>query len=134
MERGGDHSAQPSFGGSSQQDLDTPTAMTVFEALVGALRGASEYNRADQTRPAAVVWTDKERQWECLAPRLRAELPLLTLGPYDPGERIGPAIWLRCMIARTLPEADWAGEAMPILYLPGISRQELRAVEGCPRA
>lgn len=108
--------------------------MTVFEALVGALRGASEYNRADQTRPAAVVWTDKERQWECLATRLRAELPLLTLGPYDPGQRTGPAIWLRCMIARTLPEADWAGEVTPILYLPGISRQELRAVEGCPRA
>jgi len=36
------------------------------------------------------------------------------------------------MIARTLPEADWADNVTPILYLPGVSRQELRAVEECP--
>jgi hypothetical protein len=106
---------------------------TLYQVLVAALRQAAEYNRADTTAPAAVIWTDAARQWESLLPRLRTELPLLTLGPYDPAARSGPAIWLRCMIARTLPEADWPEEATPILYLPGISRQDLRAVDECPR-
>ena len=67
-------------------------------------------------------------------PRLRAALPLLTLGPYDPPAQTGPAIWLRCMIARTLIEADWPETETPILYLPGVSRQDLRAVAECPQA
>jgi hypothetical protein len=36
------------------------------------------------------------------------------------------------MIARTLPEASWPDGTIPILYLPGVSRHELRAVESCP--
>src|SRR5689334_4851919 len=108
--------------------------MTVYEELVAALGAAGRYNRADQVPPAAVLWTDRERQWEPLAPRLRTALPMLTLGAYDAAARVGPAIWLRCMIARALPGADWAADVTPILYLPGVSRQELRAVEECPRA
>ncbi len=109
--------------------------MNVYEALVAALRKASEYNKADQVFPTCVLWTDKERQWETLLPRLRESLPIITLGDYIPAMRTGPAIWLRCMIARTLPDMDyWADSETPILYLPGVSRQELRAVEDCPRA
>jgi hypothetical protein len=33
-----------------------------------------------------------------------------------------------------LPEADWPETSIPILYLPGVSRQELRAVAECPPA
>ncbi len=107
---------------------------TVLFELVRALRRASEYNAQDQTRPDVILWTDKDRQWEPLAYRLREALPeLLTLGTYAPRERTGPAIWLKCMLARTLPEADWPEQVVPILYLPGVSRQELRAVEECPR-
>ena len=109
-------------------------ANTFFDAFLAALRRAADYNKADQTPPAAILWTDKERQWEPLVPRLRAALPLLTLGTYDPLARTGPAIWLRCMIAQTLPEADWPEAETPILYLPGISRQDLRAVSQCPQA
>jgi hypothetical protein len=108
--------------------------MTVFEALVAALRRASEYNKADQAAPACILWTDKDRQWEPLLPRLRELLPILTLGNYALDVRTGPAIWIRCMIARALPDVDYEPEGnTPILYLPGISRQELRAVEDCPR-
>lgn len=107
---------------------------TLYAALRTALEQAAQYNKADAAAPVAVLWTDAARQWEPLLPRLRAELPILTLGPYDAATRTGPAIWLRCMIARTLPEADWpADDVTPILYLPGISRQELRAVDECPR-
>ncbi len=38
------------------------------------------------------------------------------------------------MIARTLPEADWPQGDTPILYLPGVSRQDLRAVAERPQA
>lgn len=31
-----------------------------------------------------------------------------------------------------LPGADWSEKTIPILYLPGVSRQELRAVAECP--
>jgi len=107
---------------------------TVQNELLRALVRSGEYNAQDQVAPAAILWTDKDRQWEPLTPRLREALPqFLILGPYAPAERTGPAIWIRCMIERTLPEADWPQSAIPILYLPGVSRQELRAVEECPR-
>ena len=107
---------------------------TVFEALTERLRKAAEFNSEDPIAPAVILWTDKEEQWQPLLPRLREALPeLLTLGAYDLAAKTGPAIWLRCMIARKLPEADWAENMVPIIYLPGVSRQELRAVEECPR-
>ena len=103
---------------------------TLGDALTVALQHASDYNQADASAPVVVLWTDAARQWETLLPRLRAKLPILTLGPYDPSTRTGPAIWLRCMIARALPEADWPESVTPILYLPGISRQELNRQAG----
>lgn len=111
------------------------SAGTVFDALLEAVRQATDYNRNDQVAPAAILWTDKDREWEPLTPRLRTDLPhFLTLGDYDPEARTGPAIWLRCMIARTLPGADWPENTVPIVYLPGVSRQELRSVDECPKA
>ena len=41
-------------------------------------------------------------------------------------------LWLRCVIAGTLPESKLP-EGTPIIYLPGVSRADLRAVEECPR-
>lgn len=107
---------------------------TFFDALLDALRRVSGYNRNDQEPPAAVLWTDGERQWEPLLPRLRDAVSLLTLGPYDPATRTGSSYWLRCMIARTLPEDVLAPDIVPIVYLPGVSRQDMRAVEDAPTA
>ena len=107
--------------------------MTVLEALIHSVTRAGEFNRDDQVGPAVVLWPDKDRQWEALMPLLRERVPhLLTLGAYDAKSRTGPAVWLQCMMARTLPEAQWPEKAIPILYLPGVSRQELRAVSECP--
>jgi hypothetical protein len=100
---------------------------------VQSIARAGEYNRNDQVAPAVILWPDKERQWEPLLPLLRERLAhLLTLGTYDVGTRTGPAVWLRCMIARSLPEAKWTEKDIPVIYLPGVSRQELRAVAECP--
>jgi hypothetical protein len=105
----------------------------LFE-VTRALEHAGEYNAHDQVAPAAILWPDKERQWEPLASRLREALPqFLILGPYAPDERTGPAIWIRCMLERSVREATWPESAIPILYLPDVSRQELRSIEGCAR-
>lgn len=115
--------------------------MNILDAIIQSLGRAGEYNRDDQVAPAVILWPDKERQWEPVMPVLRERLPnLLTLGPYVVNCKTGPAIWLRCMIGRSstsqplLPEANWSEKIIPILYLPGVSRQELRAVAECPPA
>lgn len=107
---------------------------TVVDALVEALRGAGAYNANDVVAPVAVLWTDGGRQWESLVTRLRDLLPILTLGPYDPERRTGPAYWLRCAITPELPDLELPGEGPPIIYLPGVTRVQLRAVEECPPA
>ncbi|MEW6217233.1 MAG: BREX-1 system phosphatase PglZ type B [Candidatus Bipolaricaulota bacterium] len=82
--------------------------------------------------PVALLWTDEEGQWLPLVPALRAINPwIYTFGKYDPEARTGPAIWLKCIVDRTLPEAPPEGEA-PILYLPWVRRQDLRAAADCP--
>lgn len=107
--------------------------ITVFEAVIESLNEATKYNPDDVVAPAVVLWTDKDGQWESLMPLLRDRLPqLMTLGQYNPQSKTGPAIWVRCMLARVLPEADWQEGTVPILYCPNVSRQELRAVEECP--
>jgi hypothetical protein len=107
--------------------------MTVLDAIVQSLGRASDHNRDDYVPPAVVLWPDRERLWVPVISAFRLRLPqLLTLGAYDSSARTGPAVWLRCMIARSLPEAEWPSTAIPIIYLPGVSRQDLRAVAECP--
>lgn len=105
--------------------------MSVLDALISALNDACRYNHNDQVAPAAVLWPDGERLWERVVPRLRPLVPLLTLGPYQPEALTGPAIWLRCILAGTL-ETPRLPQGTPVLYLPGVSRQSLRAVKRCP--
>jgi hypothetical protein len=111
-----------------------PASTTVLHKLLAALAQGCVYNRNDQVPPTVLLWPDQDRQWEPLMPRLRGILPhLLTLGAYDPTTRTGPAIWLRCMFTRTLPGLTyWPEDTTPIVYLPGVSRPQLRAVEDCP--
>jgi hypothetical protein len=109
-------------------------ARTVLDALVGALEKAVTDASEVGGRPAVVLWTDKERQWEPIVQLLKLRLPaFLVLGPWAPAERSGPAIWLRCVLAGAIPEVIVSADAASIVYLPGISRAELRAVEDCSR-
>ena len=83
--------------------------------------------------PAALLWTDADGQWAPLIPALQKVLPqLYVLGAYAPEDRHGPVIWLRCIVERTLPEVSPPDGAVPILYLPKVSRQDLRAGGDCP--
>jgi hypothetical protein len=83
--------------------------------------------------PVAVLWTDTDAQWRPLVPALRNLLPqLYVLGNYEPAKHAGPAIWLKCIVDRSLPEASPPSGTVPLLYLPGVSRQDLRAGGDCP--
>jgi len=81
-------------------------------------------------KPEVILWPDPEQQWIDVISDLQATFPhLLIFGQYDLLKKQGPAIWLKCMVAKTLPEANW-DDATPIIYLPGISKNDLRNIEG----
>jgi hypothetical protein len=107
--------------------------MKIIEYLLKSLKDKANCNLDVQAAPACILWTDHGRQWEAVIPRLLIELPeLVILGDYDPEKRAGPAIWLRCVIADKADDLKLPGDRTPIIYLPGVSRQDLRAVESCP--
>jgi len=104
---------------------------TLIDHLVESLETAAEYNADSLVAPIAVVWTDEHREFEELIPLLRERAPILTFGDFDPATLTGPAEWIRCAVADTVPWERPSG-ATPIVYLPGVSRAQLRAVEECP--
>ena len=74
--------------------------MRVMEYLIKVVRDAAVFNPEIQVAPTCILWPDRDRQWEAIIPLLQAELSeLLILGEYAPDKGVGPAIWLRCMIA-----------------------------------
>jgi len=120
---------------------------TVCARLIKSLTGAAVYNPDVQVGPACILWPDRDRQWEAIIPRLQVEVAdLFVLGDYNLEKRTGPAIWLRCVLAGEISIQNGASsvdgvkekqicyrtaENIPIFYLPGVSRQDLRAVESC---
>ena len=106
---------------------------TVIEALASSLEAASAYNSNDMEKPAAVLWADHDSRWQPIVPQLRRLMPqLLTLGEYRSEDRTGPSVWLRCVIGRALEAPEVPAEMTPVVYLPGVGRQELGAAETCP--
>lgn len=108
------------------------TSKSLALALAKAIQSVAKGNSHTAVPVAAVLWPDKERQWEPAISQIRQAIPsLLTLGAYDLECRSGPAIWLKCAIAGLVPDIQFDG--VPVIYLPGVSRAELRAIESCPR-
>jgi len=105
---------------------------TLIEALAQRLRACAA--AADGFAPAAaILWTDPDGQWHGLVEKLLAEMPeLVVYGDFRPELRTGPAIWLRCVVERALDAPLLPAEFVPVVYLPRVGRQQLRAGEGCP--
>jgi len=111
-----------------------PGNATVLDRLIESLRAKST-TLEGQERPAAILWTDPKGEWRPLVELLLARVEeLLVLGDYRPEARTGPAIWLRCVVDGTLEEPKIPEGRAPILYLPGVARQQLRAGKECPPA
>jgi hypothetical protein len=99
---------------------------TVLKDLCDFLH-ARDTARDGETRPCAILWTDPRHEWTPAIERLQQALPeLMVLGAYDPSRRTGPAIWLRCVVDRTITGIVPNG-ATPIILLPGVGRQDLQA-------
>lgn len=106
---------------------------SVLDRLVEFLTKAAAGNSHTAAAAAAVIWTDKDRQWVWAIDRLQQAMPqLLTLGSFNAARRTGPAIWLKGAVAGLMPDVQFKG--VPVIYLPGVSRAELRAIETCPRS
>src|SRR5688500_3493737 len=100
---------------------------SIYDKVVAALRQAGQHNSNIMVRPEVILWPDFEIQWSSIIPDLQKTFSaLLIYGPYDSIKKQGPAIWLKCMIAQTLPEATWPDTETPIIYLPGISKNDLK--------
>lgn len=97
--------------------------MTILDFIAQSLKQAADYNSHDVVPPRAVLWTDAERIWEPVIEQVRGACPhLWILGDYLPEKKQGPAAYLRFAMETECPKG-----AMPVLYLPGISRAEFRS-------
>lgn len=106
--------------------------MNIKSKLADALLSAAKVNRSLMTAPAAVLWPDPDCQWQHVVPSLADVVPgLLTLGQYQPESRQGPSIWLKTVIGGGIQLLKPG--VVPVVYLPGVSKADLRAIESCPR-
>lgn len=112
--------------------MQTEMSATILDAVQRSLLQAARH-APGEVGPAAILWPDADGQWQSLIPQLRNLMPqLLILGTCDPEQRQGPAIWIRCVIEGALPEVLLPERAVPVIYMPNVSRQTLRNVEECP--
>ncbi len=108
---------------------------TILSTLATAAREAATYNPNTQAPPSCILWPDGGNQFASVLPLLRDALPeLLSLGPLDLSSRQGPAEWIRCAMAGTLTVPGYVVPVggVPIIYLPGISRADLRIASSLP--
>jgi hypothetical protein len=103
---------------------------TVLDRLVARITEALAYNANAAVAPAALLWPDGGSQWRTIIDRIGERLPVVTLGDYDSDARQGPAYWLRCVVMRTVDVG--LPDGSPIVYLPGVARSALRAIDTCP--
>jgi hypothetical protein len=105
---------------------------TLLDALTASLAAATR-SPEGVADPVALLWTDADGQWRPLLPALQKVCAhLYVLGGYDAGRLTGPAIWLKCIVERTLSAVSPSPGTVPILYLPEVGRQDLRAGGDCP--
>ena len=104
----------------------------MLDRLVARLAAARDHNANAHVAPAALLWPDEGRQWLSVVDRIASRLPIVSLGDYSPDRRSGPGYWIRCVVAGTVDAGVHDG--VPIVYLPGVSRTALRAVDTCPAA
>jgi len=76
-----------------------------------------------EEKPAAILWTGADGQWQPLVRKLQEPLPHLVVhGNDEPTKRAGPAIWLKCVVARTI-DIGLPKDSVAIVHLPRRTRQ-----------
>lgn len=101
--------------------------MTILDHLIDALKKAAVYNRHDLAKPKVILWTDGERLWEGVAQEIAKARPgFFRLDDSENTAFGGTAVWIRYQLGK------WEEREVPVLYLPGISRQDFRGAENLP--
>jgi hypothetical protein len=104
--------------------------MKIKENLINSIRNAAQYNSNVEVKPACILWTDGDEFWKEIILDLQEEMSeLYILGKYNPKKKTGPAIWLRCIVDGTIEGMEV--DKIPVLYLPGKKRDDLRNTENC---
>ena len=104
---------------------------SIYDKVLSSLKQAEQHNSSIMIKPEVILWPDPEMQWADVIPIMQEDLPqLISYGTYMSGQKQGPSIWIKCMVAKVLPEANWKDNVTPIIYLPGVSKNDLRNVEG----
>ena len=103
---------------------------SIYDKVFKALKQAEQHNSSIMVKPEVILWPDPEKLWSEVITTMQEELPqLISYGKYNPDQKQGPSIWIKCMVTRVLPEVDWDEKVTPIIYLPGVSKGDLRNVE-----
>lgn len=103
---------------------------SLLDHIIQSIEVAKQYNSSQVIAPDVILWPDPESQWISIIDLLRAEIPaFLTLGKYMPEVNQGPAIWLKCMVDKTLSEANWEKDTIPVFYMPGVSKEDFKKIE-----
>lgn len=103
---------------------------SIFDKVMQALKEAENHNSHVMVKPEVILWPDPDELWTDVIDVLQQHLPqLLIYGDYDLEKKQGPAIWIKCMVASVLDEANWDKGATPIIYLPGVSKSNLKDVK-----
>lgn len=103
---------------------------SLLDHIKSSVANAKLFNSSQTLAPNVILWPDPENQWLPIIDTLRAEIPaFLTFGQFNPEDKQGPAIWIKCMVNRALPEADWAEDEIPVIYLPGVSKADFKNIE-----
>lgn len=104
-------------------------SLSLCDKIIESLKQATLHNGNTMVKPEVILWPDPDKQWSSIIPVLQSKLgTLLIYGEFNIEQKRGPAIWLKCMVAKTLPEAQWSEKQTPIIYLPGISKQDLKNI------
>jgi len=116
---------------------------TLRATIAESIRVAARHGES-QAAPLAVLWPDPERSWEAAVPALSEALPILTLGEWTgDGTAQGPALWLRAALAAPgapllptthVPVGDSVVSSTPVIYLPGIRRDDVSDLAEIPPA
>lgn len=105
----------------------------LLDCIVKSIEATKQYNSSQVTAPRVILWPDPESQWISIIDILRVKIPgFLTLGKYNSKIQQGPAIWLKCMVDQSLPEADWDEDTIPVIYMPGISKADFKKIKDAP--
>ena len=102
---------------------------SIYDKVIQALEEAENHNSHVMIKPEVILWPDPDELWIDVIGVLQQHIPqLLIYGNYTPEKNQGPAIWIKCMVARVLDEANWHKDVIPIIYLPGVSKSDLKEV------